>query len=164
MDHIRRVVVGLGSNLGDRAQNIDSAVGLLREDHDMHVMKLSPLYETAPEGGADQPAFLNGAVLILTSLDASEIMARALKIEAALGRVRTQKNASRTIDLDILWIEGETVEEGDLVVPHARLTERSFALRPLVDLAVDAKHAVTGAVYADLPLAKIELKRVRDGE
>lgn len=164
MDHIRRVVIGLGSNLGERAQNIDSAVSLLREDHDMHVMKISPLYETAPEGGADQPAYLNGAVLVLTSLDAGEIMARTLKIEAALGRVRAEKNASRTIDLDILWIEGEAVEEGDLVVPHARLPERAFALRPLVDLAPDARHAVSGDVYAEMPLAKAELNRVRDGE
>jgi 2-amino-4-hydroxy-6-hydroxymethyldihydropteridine diphosphokinase len=164
VDHIRRVVIGLGSNLGDRAGNIDKAVALLREDHDMHVMKVSPLYETAPEGGADQPAYLNGAVLVLTSLDAPEVMARALKIEADLGRVRTEKNAPRTIDLDLLWIEGESVEEGGLVVPHKRLTQRAFALKPLIDLAPDARDAGTGAAFADLALAQVELTRVRDGE
>lgn len=164
MDHIRRVVIGLGSNLGDRAGNIDKAVALLREDHDMHVMKVSPLYETAPEGGADQPAYLNGGVLVLTSLDAPEIMSRALKIEAHLGRVRSAKNAPRTIDLDILWIEGESVAEGSLVVPHARLTQRSFALRPLVDLAPDARDALTGSAFADLALAQAALTCVRDGE
>jgi 2-amino-4-hydroxy-6-hydroxymethyldihydropteridine diphosphokinase len=164
VDHIRRVVIGLGSNLGDRASNIDRSVDALRADDDMHVMKVSPLYETAPEGGADQPAFLNGAVLVLTSLDARDVLVRLLAIEASLGRVRTERGASRTIDLDLLWIEGESIAENDLLVPHPRLARRAFALRPLVDLAPDAGDAETGAVYADSPLAKAELKRVRDGD
>jgi 2-amino-4-hydroxy-6-hydroxymethyldihydropteridine diphosphokinase len=164
VDHIRRVVIGLGSNLGDRMGNIDRAVSELRADHDMHVMKVSPLYETAPEGGVDQPAFLNGAVLVLTSIDAPSILARLLTIEASLGRVRSEKGASRVIDLDILWIEGEAVAENNLVVPHPRLVRRAFALRPLVDLAPDAGDGESGALYAESPLAKTQLTRVRDGE
>ncbi len=164
VDHIRRVVIGLGSNLGDRAGNIDRAVALLREDHDMHVMKISAVYETDPEGGLEQPVYYNAAVLVLTSLDASEILARSLRIEQTLGRVRGQRNEPRPIDLDLLWIEGESVSEADLVVPHPRLKRRSFALRPLVDLASDATDAETGAAFADMPLARATLKRVRDAE
>ena len=157
MDHIRRVVLGLGSNVGDRVKNINQAVDDLRLDRDMHVLKVSPLYETEPQGGPPQADFVNGAVLVLTSLPAAEILRRTMAVEAMLGRVRGARNMPRIIDLDILWIEGEGVAEDGLTVPHPRLTERSFALRPLVDLAADAKDE-QGAAYADLPLAKIDLK------
>jgi 2-amino-4-hydroxy-6-hydroxymethyldihydropteridine diphosphokinase len=160
VDHIRRVVVGLGSNVGDRLSNIQEAVGRLSGDEHIHVTERSPLYETAPVGGVEQGHFLNGAVLLLTALEASELMRRLLEIETGLGRVRGVKNGPRTIDLDILWIEGESVNEPDLVVPHPRLLERSFMLRPLADLASDAADAETGALFADLELAKAELKRV----
>ena len=159
MDHIRRVIIGLGSNVGDRVKNIESAVAALRLDRDVHVMKLSPLYETKPVGGPPQGDFVNGAVLIVTSLSAGEVLRRSLAIEETLGRVREQKNAPRTIDLDILWIEGEAVSEPGLVVPHPKLAERAFALRPLVDLANDARDEA-GKVYADLPLAQTELSLV----
>ncbi len=159
MDHIRRVILGLGSNVGDRVENINQAVNVLRLDRDMHVLKVSPLYETEPQGGPPQADFVNGAVLVLTSLPAADILRRTLDVETKLGRVRGEKNAPRIIDLDILWIEGEAVEEDGLTVPHPRLVERSFALRPLVDLAADAKDD-QGAAYADLDLAKVALKLV----
>lgn len=159
MDHIRRVIIGLGSNVGDRVKNISLAVDELRRDQDMHVLQVSPLYETAPEGGPPQGDFVNGAVLVLTSLAASEILRRTLAVEASLGRVRNVKNEPRTIDLDVLWIEGEHVSEEGLTVPHARLAQRAFALRPLVDLASDARDQA-GDAYADMPLAKSDLKRV----
>ncbi len=164
MDHIRRVVIGLGSNLGDRAGSIDGAVAALRADPDLHVMKVSALYETAPEDGATGGPYLNGAVLVLTALDADTILARLHAIEAALGRTRTEPGAPRTIDLDILWIEGESVGKPGLTVPHPRLTSRAFALRPLIELAPDAGDSESGTVYATLPLAGTELTRVRDGD
>jgi 2-amino-4-hydroxy-6-hydroxymethyldihydropteridine diphosphokinase len=157
VDHIRRVVIGLGSNLGDRFANVDRAVERMRSLEDVHVLEVSPLYETAPVGGPPQGAFVNGAVLLVTALDAAELMERLLQIETDLGRVRGEKNAPRTVDLDILWIEGECVSRADLEVPHPRLVERAFALRPLLDVAPDASHAESGLVYADLPLAKTEL-------
>lgn len=160
MDHIRRVVVGLGSNVGDRVSNIQEAVARLSGDDDIHVTERSPLYETLPEGDVAQGDYINGAVLLLTSLEARELMRRLLTIETSLGRVRGAKNGPRTIDLDILWIEGETVNEQDLVVPHPRLLQRSFMLRPLADLASDASDADTGVPFADLELAKAQLKRV----
>lgn len=164
MDHIRRVVLGLGSNVGDRVKSITQAVEELRLDRDVHVVKVSPFYETAAEGppqapppAEPMPDFVNGAVLILTSLPAAEILARGLKIEQKLGRVRGKRYAPRTIDIDVLWIEGEAVAEPSLSVPHPMLRERAFALRPLLDLAPDAKDE-KGEAFADLPAARVPLK------
>jgi 2-amino-4-hydroxy-6-hydroxymethyldihydropteridine diphosphokinase len=177
VDHIRRVVLGLGSNVGDRVKNLNDAIQALRSDRDIHVLSVSPFYETdavlsdavlsdavlsaAAVQGPPQPAFVNGAVLLLTSLPAAEVLARALAVEQKLGRVRPpigSPKEPRTIDLDLLWIEGEHVEEGDLRVPHPRLHDRAFAVRPLLDLAPDARDE-KGVAYADLPAAAVELKR-----
>lgn len=158
MDHIRRVVIGLGSNVGDRVATIELAVERLRQDDALHVLTLSPLYETPPDGGPPQHDYVNGAVLVLTNLAARDILGRLHVIEAALGRVRGEPNAPRTIDLDILWIEGESIHEPDLVVPHPRLAQRAFALRPLLDVASDAADPERDIVFADLPLAHLELR------
>lgn len=167
MDHIRRVVIGLGSNLGDRKANIAAALQRLGQDEEIHLGAVSPLYETAPVGGprnADgtpaQGDFVNGAVLVLTSLDAGDLLRRLLAIEAALGRSRDVPEGPRTIDLDILWIEGECIREEGLIVPHPRLLERPFMLRPLLDVADDARHAESGVVYADAELANVQLKPI----
>lgn len=159
MDHVRRVVIGLGSNLGDRSENLRAAIALVREEPGIFVLRESPVYETAPEGGPPQGDFLNAAVLVVTSMHGHEILARVLAIEAKLGRRRTQgdRNAPRPIDLDILWIEGETIRDESLVVPHPRLATRAFALRPLVDVAPDASDLESGQAYRDLPLATAEL-------
>ena len=162
MDHIRRVVIGLGSNLGDRAANIAAAVAKLREHRDLHVLRRSPLYETPPAGGPPQGDYLNAAVLIATALDAHELLDRALAVERSLGRVRpdAERWGPRTIDLDLLWIEGEAVSSPDLEVPHPRLRERPFALRPLLDVAPDAVDFRTGEAYATLPAAHAPIARV----
>ncbi len=159
VDHIRRVVIGLGSNLGDRAATIHEAVERLRADDELHVLELSPLYETTPVGGPSQGDFLNAALLVLTALEAKLLLERLLGVEAALGRVRREKNGPRTIDLDILWIEGECLSDEALTVPHPRLAERAFALRPLLDVAPDAGNAETGLSFAALPAAQEPLKR-----
>lgn len=159
MDHIRRVVVGFGSNLGDRRQNITDALEHLKKDPDVHVMESSPFYETAPVGGPPQGAFLNGAVLLLSALDAADLLTKLHAIEAQLGRTRNAPNEPRTLDLDILWIEGETIRSDSLTVPHPRLTSRAFMLVPLLDVAADARDAETGVVFADLPLSKTTLQR-----
>lgn len=161
MDHIRRVVIGLGSNLGDRSHNINTAVQRLRQDADMHVRERSILYETDPVGGRPQGKFLNGAVLVLTALPADTLHERLCGIEWELGRIRAEKNAPRTIDLDILWIEGESLREGAVIIPHPRLHERSFALVPLLELAPDACDDA-GNHYADLPAAQVILCAVAD--
>ncbi len=159
MDHQRRVVIGLGSNLGDRQANLDGAVARLREDRELYVLRQSLVYETEPVGGPAQGAFLNAALLVVTSLSARALLDRALAVEASLGRVRSADTrwGPRTIDLDLLWIEGEAVHEEGLEVPHARLLERTFALRPLLDVAPDAVDFRTGTAIASVAAAQIVL-------
>jgi 2-amino-4-hydroxy-6-hydroxymethyldihydropteridine diphosphokinase len=165
VDHVRRIVIGLGSNVGDRRANLDEAVGRLRKDGALHVLRRSPVYETAPVGGPPQGDYLNAAVLVVASLPAREILERALAVESDMGRVRSGETrwGPRTIDLDVLWIEGEAVEEEGLEVPHPLLFERPFALRPLLDLAPDAVDVRTGQALAALPAASVALVQVAAG-
>lgn len=162
MDHVRRVVVGLGSNLGDRLANLSAAVTRMRARRELHVLRCSPVYESAPAGGPPQGDYLNAAVLVVSSLEARGILDIALAIEADLGRTRSSdvRWGPRTIDLDLLWIEGESISEAGLLVPHPRLDERPFAVRPLVDVAPDATDFRTGTIYASLPTATAPLDRI----
>jgi len=150
VDHLRRVVVGLGSNVGDRAATISAAIDRLAEDAEFRVMKRSPLYQSPPAGGPPQGDYLNAAVLVVTSLEAHAILDRTLAVERALGRTRPDavRWGPRTIDLDILWIEGEWVDDKGLTVPHPRLRERAFAMRPLLDVAPDATDPKTGEAFS----------------
>lgn len=159
VDHVRRVVVGLGSNLGDRAVALTRAFDELGRSEGVYLLKRSPIYETAPAGGPPQGDYLNAAALLVSSLPARDLMDRLLEIERALGRVRGERNGPRIIDLDLLWIEGEGIDEPALSVPHPRLTERAFALRPLIDVAPDAGHPTTGVRYIELPEAAVTLRR-----
>jgi 2-amino-4-hydroxy-6-hydroxymethyldihydropteridine diphosphokinase len=127
--------VGLGSNLGDREPAIRRAVELLDEDPGIDVVRLSRLRETDPWGYEDQPRFLNAACVIETRLSPTELLARLLAVERALGRTRDGPRwGPRVIDLDLLLYGGETVELPGLTVPHPRLVERAFALEPLAEL------------------------------
>lgn len=134
----RLAVVGLGGNLGDPAQAFLSAEAMLAATPGVRVAARSRLYETAPVG-PPQPNYLNAAIRLDLDLelDARALLARCLEIERAHGRDRTREErwGPRTLDLDILFVEGETIDEDDLVVPHPRLPERAFALVPLLDVA-----------------------------
>jgi 2-amino-4-hydroxy-6-hydroxymethyldihydropteridine diphosphokinase len=156
----RRVVLGLGANLGDRLGALRRAVALLAASGELAVAARSSVYETAPVGPA-QPSFLNAAVAVRTRLSLAALLERALGVERALGRVRPDavRWGPRTIDVDLLWAEGETRDTGDLVVPHPRLRERPFALVPLVEVAPDACDPRTAERYADLCTGR-ELVRV----
>jgi len=145
----RRVVLGLGSNLGDRAATILSATHAVRALPGVFDVRLSPLYETTPVGGPPQPDYLNAAVAFHSTLDPRCLLTAALQIEHAHGRIRRERFGPRILDVDILWIDGVTVDEPSLVVPHARLHERAFALVPLLDLEPDAVDPRTGALLAE---------------
>lgn len=108
----------------------------------------SHVYETPPVG-PPQPDYLNAAALVTWEGTPSALMEALLAIEARLGRVRAagERNAPRTIDLDLLWIEGLRVQAPNVVVPHPRLTERAFALAPMLELVPDAKDPTTGRAY-----------------
>lgn len=126
-----RAYLGLGSNLGDRVEHLRTAVAALPD-----VVAVSPVYETDPVGGpAGQPAFLNLVVALETELSPHQLLDVARGLEAAAGRVRTEKDGPRTLDVDVLLVGDLTVAEPDLVVPHPRMWERRFVLAPLADLA-----------------------------
>jgi 2-amino-4-hydroxy-6-hydroxymethyldihydropteridine diphosphokinase len=138
-----RAVIGLGSNVGDRRSNLRAAVEALREV--ATVLAESSVVETKPVGGPPQPDYLNAAALVSFEGSPRALLQSLLAIEARLGRVRAERWGPRTIDLDLLWIDGVVVSEPDLVVPHPRLTERAFALQPLLEVAPDAIDPRTGA-------------------
>jgi 2-amino-4-hydroxy-6-hydroxymethyldihydropteridine diphosphokinase len=130
-----RAYIGLGGNVGDRAANLESAVAALHADPDVEVVGVSTFRETAPVDYLDQSPFLNGAVAVETELPPRQLLDRLLAIERELGRDRTgPRFGPRTIDLDLLLYDAETVAEPGLTVPHPRLAERRFALEPLVEL------------------------------
>ena len=128
-----RAFVGLGSNLGDRRVYLRAAVEGLRSAGD--VVGVSPLYESEPVGGPDQGPYLNLVVELSTASSPRELLGRCRDLEAAAGRVRTVRWGPRTLDADVLLVDGWRVDEADLVVPHPRLWERRFVLQPLADLA-----------------------------
>jgi 2-amino-4-hydroxy-6-hydroxymethyldihydropteridine diphosphokinase len=129
---VTRAFLGLGSNLGDRRALLAEAVAALPD-----VVAVSPLYETDPVGGPDQGAFLNLVVELSTDRSARELLALCAEREAAAERVRIERWGPRTLDVDVLWVDGEEVDEPDIVVPHPRMWERRFVLAPLRDLAPD---------------------------
>jgi 2-amino-4-hydroxy-6-hydroxymethyldihydropteridine diphosphokinase len=125
------VLLGLGSNLGDRRRLLRDAVDSLPR-----VTKVSGLYETDPVGGpAVQGKYLNLVVAIDSDLTARQLLGLCHRLESAAGRVRGERWGPRQLDVDILWIDGETVDEQDLQVPHPRMWDRRFVLVPLADVA-----------------------------
>jgi 2-amino-4-hydroxy-6-hydroxymethyldihydropteridine diphosphokinase len=145
-----RAVIGLGSNQGDRIEKLRAAVKRLARVG--AVQRASPVYETAPVG-PPQPNYLNAAVLVAYEGEPLDLLDALQGIEAALGRARTpgqERWGPRPIDLDILWIEGLAMESDRLVVPHPHLSERAFALRPLVDLVPEAIDPISLLPYARL--------------
>ena len=127
--------MGLGSNLGDRSQNIVTALDLIAES--TLPVAASPLYETEPVGFLDQPRFLNAVCAIETSLAPRAVLELLTSIERSLGRKPAKRWRPRMIDLDILAMGSTTVHEDDLRIPHPRLTERLFVCQPFADLAPD---------------------------
>ena len=144
-----RAYLGLGSNLGDRLRYLRDAVATLSE---VGRTRVSSVYETAPVGGLeDQGPYLNLAVELRTDRTPRDLLGVCHRLEAAAGRVRDVRWGPRTLDVDVLWVDGITVDEPDLTVPHPRLWERRFVVAPLHDLAPDladqrAVDAADGAV------------------
>jgi 2-amino-4-hydroxy-6-hydroxymethyldihydropteridine diphosphokinase len=130
----RRAYLGIGTNLGDRLGYLQLAVDALAAADDVRVVGVSPVYETAPVGGPDQPDYLNAVVAVDTTLTARALLRLAHAIEADADRVRTVRWGPRTLDVDVLLVGDERVDEPDLVVPHPRMTERAFVVVPLADL------------------------------
>lgn len=141
MHPIRRVVISMGSNLGERIVNLQGGLDSLADTPDVWVTDVSPVYETAavdaPEGSPD---FLNVVVLFDTTLAARTLLERVLAIETAYGRDRgeTERNAPRPLDLDLIVVGDRRADDPDLILPHPRAAQRSFVLVPWHDVEPDA--------------------------
>jgi 2-amino-4-hydroxy-6-hydroxymethyldihydropteridine diphosphokinase len=132
---VTRAFVGLGANIGDREATLRAAIALLDGLDGIRVAAVSEFRETDPVDYLEQPRFLNAAAELETTLAPGELLASLLDVERALGRTRDgPRFGPRTIDLDLLLVDGIVVEAPGLTVPHPRLHERRFALEPLVDL------------------------------
>lgn len=146
-----RCVIGLGANLGDKVAAFESAIGAMAQLGSLQAV--SRLFETAPVGGPVQPDYYNAAACLLTRLPPRTLLQELLGIERKHGRIRDKRWGPRPLDLDILWVEGIAVDEPGLQVPHARLTERNFALIPLLDVVPEARDPVSGVAYGEQPIA-----------
>lgn len=132
-----KFVLGLGTNLGERENNLRLAVAALRALPKTRVIKLSRVYETSPVGYDGQGDFLNCAALLESSLTPHEMLGACLGAEAAMGRVRTIKNGPRVIDIDLLFAQDEKISSPNLTLPHPQIKNRLFVLLPLFDLFED---------------------------
>ena len=126
--------IGVGSNLGDRLNNIQQAIQHLQERDGLIVEKVSSLIETEPVGGPPQGDYLNGVLKVETELSPQELLDTLLTIERKMGRKRVLKNGPRIIDLDILFYGDRVINEPHLQIPHQRMFERNFVLKPLLEI------------------------------
>ena len=129
-----RAYLGIGSNLGERLAYLQLAVDELASADGVTVVGVSPVYETAPVGGPEQPDYLNAVVALDTTLTAHELLRVAQAVETEAERVRTVRWGPRTLDVDVLLVGDERIDTPDLVVPHPRMAERAFVVVPLADL------------------------------
>ncbi|HUN66767.1 MAG TPA: 2-amino-4-hydroxy-6-hydroxymethyldihydropteridine diphosphokinase [Bacteroidota bacterium] len=137
---MNRVYIGIGSNLGDRLQNLSKALERLEDVCD--IVTVSSVYETEPVGFSSPNMFLNMAVAGETALDPSELLEQLKEIEDELGRRRDSHNKDREIDLDILLYEGMIYRNSMVTIPHPEMAHRRFVLVPLAEIAPDAVHPV----------------------
>ena len=151
------IYIALGANLGNREANIRLALRMLGPL--VRVEAVSPLYESPPQPPAPPPAYVNGVCRVVTGLDPLLLLRHLKRIEEAIGRrPSSERWAPRPIDLDIALFYDEIIETPELTVPHPRLTERAFVLRPLLDLDPDLTHPATGTKLSEA------LERVGEGD
>ncbi|MBN2802887.1 MAG: 2-amino-4-hydroxy-6-hydroxymethyldihydropteridine diphosphokinase [Deltaproteobacteria bacterium] len=143
------VSIGIGTNLGDRANNIRQAVEALRNNSNITIVKSSEIIETEPWGNINQPSFLNSIIVVTTSLSPIELLNYLKSLESKSGRVKSEHWGPRIIDLDILLFGKRVVQDKKLVIPHKEITNRNFILKQLIDLDPELMEPVTNIRYVD---------------
>jgi 2-amino-4-hydroxy-6-hydroxymethyldihydropteridine diphosphokinase len=131
-----RAFIGLGANLGDARSTIGHAIETLEHNPKIQLLRIAPLYGSDPVD-ATGPTFINTVVEIRSALEPIELLNMLQTIEQAHGRERPFRNAPRTLDLDLLWMDGVSMDTPRLTLPHPRMHQRAFVLKPLGDLAPD---------------------------
>lgn len=154
--------LGLGSNIGDRKQQLLKAIDLIGNIKGIKVTKQSSIYETAPIGYTDQPNFLNLCLEIETELSPQQLLKQCLDIEQQLHRVREIRWGPRTLDIDILLYSDDIIETDNLSVPHPRMQERAFVLIPLNDIASDKQNLRLNQKIHDLVFPDDTVKKYKD--
>lgn len=154
--------IGLGSNLSNPSQQIDSAFDRLGDIPDSTLIRRSSLYRSAPFGGVEQADFMNAAASLLTKLDAQSLLAQLQQIEAQFGRVRDATRwGPRIIDLDLLVYSNHDINDDNLTVPHPGIAERNFVLLPLLEIAPDLSISGLGRLSTlDVQLDEPEISKI----
>ena len=158
-----RVTIALGSNLGQRLENLQGGLDALFDAPGLALVAVSPVYQTAPVGGPEQPDYLNAVLIATTTLPAHAVLERCHGVEAVFGRVRDEVWGPRPLDLDIIVYGDVVSDDPELILPHPRAHERAFVLAPWHDIDPDAEIPGWGPV-SDL-LAKIgpaDIRRLAD--
>lgn len=144
------VYLSIGSNMGDKEKNLNDGIEYIKKNDSVRVLKVSSFIETPPYGGVEQDDFLNGAVKIETLLDPHDLLSLLHKAEDNAGRVRDVRWGPRTLDMDIVLYDNVIVDDEDLTIPHADMTNRDFVLRPLKEIAPNAMHPVLRKTVSEL--------------
>jgi 2-amino-4-hydroxy-6-hydroxymethyldihydropteridine pyrophosphokinase len=145
-----KVYAGLGSNLGDKRENITRAIGRIDAYEDICIKEKSGFYDTAPVGGPPQPDYVNCVIEMQTEIGPQTLLKEFKKIEVELGRKPGVRWGSRVVDLDILLYGDRIISDHNLKIPHERMHERVFVLEPLCEISPDIKHPVSGISFSEL--------------
>lgn len=145
-----RIYLMSGSNQGNRAALLQSAIDALESYIPVEDLQCSAVFETAAWGLEEQPAFLNQAISFISDVCPRDLLTEVRRIESELGRQRIEVWGPRTLDLDILFFGNQIIEYPDLTIPHPRIQERRFVLAPMADLAPEFRHPVFGKTMSDL--------------
>ncbi|MBR1477225.1 MAG: 2-amino-4-hydroxy-6-hydroxymethyldihydropteridine diphosphokinase [Lachnospiraceae bacterium] len=144
------VYMGIGSNMGDREDYIQNALGMLEERGDIRIERISTLIETEPYGYTEQGKFINGAIKLKTYLSPSELLKYVKEIEKRCGREKTVHWGPRTLDLDILFYDDLVYSDDVLVIPHIDMENREFVLLPLSEIAPNYRNPLNGRTVTEM--------------